>query len=54
MEDNNSFTEEDFFTNDLICRNFIKDFNRSLFLNIDRNVLVTSDAAVASRLHLFR
>ena len=46
MEGNKSFTQEDHFTNDVICKEFIKDFNRT-HINNNRSTLATSDAAAS-------
>ena len=47
MEGNKSFTQEDNFTNIVICNNFIKHFNRTYTPHNDRNLLATSDAAAS-------
>ena len=47
MEGNKSFTQEDSFTNGLVCKEFIKHFNTTHIPYNDRILLATSDAAAS-------
>ena len=47
MEGNKTFTQEDSFTNELVCKEFIKHFDNTLINHYDRNLLATSDAAAS-------
>ena len=47
MEGNKSFTQEDSFTNGLVCKEFIKSFNTNHVHHNDRILFATSDAAAS-------
>ena len=47
MEGNKSFTQEDSFTNELICKEFIRNFDNINNYYNDRVLLATPDAAVS-------
>ena len=47
MEGNKSFTQEDSFTNELICKEFIRNFNNTNNYYNDRILLATHGAAAS-------
>ena len=47
MEGNKSFTQEDTFTNELTCKEFIRNFNDTNNYYNDRILLATHDAAAS-------